>query len=114
VSAGAYLTRGVLSGGEQPEGRFKLRANERALSVDVVVAPAGEQLSAGDRIDLYASGYGGNQRTEALISGAEVLDSNAGTQQDRARATIRLSSDQVAAVVRADVFAHELRAVLSS
>lgn len=112
LPAGAFVTRSMLSGGEQAAGRFKLRSAERALTVDVVVSPAGESLAAGARIDLYASGFGGDQRTAALIAGAEVLAVNDGPQPDHLRPTIRLASSQVAEVVRADVFAHELRAVL--
>jgi hypothetical protein len=102
----------MLGGGGQTESRFKLRPAERALTVDVVVSPTGQTHAAGNRIDLYASGFGGDQRTETLIAGAEVLAVAEGPQADRARATVRLASTQVAAVVRADVFAHELRAVL--
>lgn len=112
LPAGAFVTRSALSGGDQPAGRFKLRPTERAVTVDVVVSPYGESLSAGDHIDLYASGYGGDQSTEALIAGAEVLDVAEGPAPDRQRPTVRLMGEQVAAVVRADVFAHELRAVL--
>lgn len=112
LPAGAFVTRSALSGGEQHAGRFKLRVRERALTVDVVVSPYGQPLTAGDRIDLFASGYGGDQSTEALMAGAEVLDVAEGPAPDRQRPTIRITGDQVAAVVRADVFAHELRAVL--
>lgn len=112
LPAGAFVTRSMLSGGEGAASGLKLRSGERALTVDVVVAPTGESLVAGDRVDLYASGFGGNQQTEALIAGAEVLAVTEGAQADRARPTIRLATAQVAAVVRADVFAQELRAVL--
>lgn len=112
IPAGAFITRSILSGGESAAGRYKLRGSERALTIDVVVSPAGELLSAGNRIDLFASGFGGDQRTEAVLSGAEVLDVSEGPAAGRARPTIRLASAQVPAVVRADVFAHEFRAVV--
>lgn len=112
IPAGAFVTRSILSGSDASPGRFKLRRSERAISVEAVVSPLGERLSAGDRVDLFASGFGGDQSTVALISGAEVLDVADGSAAGRARPTLRLASDQVAAVVRADVFAHELRAVV--
>ncbi|MGK2878112.1 MAG: hypothetical protein ACSLFF_05995 [Solirubrobacterales bacterium] len=112
VPVGGFVTRSMLSGGDAAAPRFKLRAAERAITVDAIVSPSGESLAAGDRVDLYASGFGGDQRTTTLISGAEVLAAEEGAAAGRMRATVRLSRDQVAAVVRADVFAHELRAVL--
>lgn len=112
IPAGAFVTRSILSAAGEPDSRFKLRSSERAISVEAVVSPAGAMLSAGDQIDLLASGFGGDQRTVALIDGAEVLDVAEGSAAGRARPTLRLASDQVAAVVRADVFAHELRAVV--
>lgn len=112
IPTGAFVTRSILSGADQPAGRFKLRRSERAITVDAVVSPAGESLQAGDRVDLLASGFGGDQSTVSLIAGAEVLDVAEGSGVGRARPTLRLASDQVAAVVRADVFAHELRAVV--
>lgn len=112
IPAGAFVTRSILGGADESAGRFKLRASERAITVEAVVSPGGETLQAGDRVDLLASGFGGDQSTVSLISGAEVLDVVEGSGAGRARPTLRLSSNQVAAVVRADVFAHELRAVL--
>jgi Flp pilus assembly protein CpaB len=112
IPAGAFVTRSVLSGADELPGRFKLRRSERAISVEAVVSPLGETLSTGDRVDLLASGFGGDQSTVSLISGAEVLDVADGSAAGRARPTLRLAGDQVAAVVRADVFAHELRAVV--
>jgi Flp pilus assembly protein CpaB len=113
LPAGALLTSALLAGGEGADAGIALRKGERAVSVEVVVSPAGRELAAGDRVDLYASGYGGDQRTEQLIAGAEVLALDDGPSTGRPRATIRLANAQVAPVVRADVFAHELRAVLT-
>ncbi|MBJ7458683.1 MAG: hypothetical protein JHD02_05810 [Thermoleophilaceae bacterium] len=112
VPDGGFVTRSILSGGASATPRFKLRAAERALTVDAVVSPIGESLQVGDRVDLYASGFGGAQRTETLISGAEVLAAQESAAAGRTRATLRLARSQTAAVVRADVFAHELRAVV--
>lgn len=112
IPAGAFVTRSILSGAAESADRFKLRRSERAVSVEAVVSPVGETLSAGDRVDLVASGFGGDQSTISLISGAEVLDVAEGSTAGRTRPTLRLASDQVSGVVRADVFAHELRAVV--
>lgn len=112
IPAGAFVTRSILGGAAESTGRFKLRRTERAITVEAVISPGGETLSAGDRVDLLASGFGGDQSTVSLISGAEVLDVAEGSAEGRARPTLRLASDQVVAVVRADVFARELRAVL--
>lgn len=99
----------LVDSGENAIG-FRLRRGERAVSVEVVVSPAGRQLASGDQVDLFASGVGGNQRTSPVVVGAEVLSSDGG---DRAnpRITLRLAAPQVTQVVRADVFARELRAV---
>lgn len=110
LPAGAMLTRSVLA----PEGsgdRFRLRPGERALSVEVVASPSGHQFAPGESVDLLASGFGGDQRTQLVIAGAEILLAGDGAAPDRPRLTLRLSAEQVAPVVRADVFAHELRAV---
>jgi Flp pilus assembly protein CpaB len=112
ISAGSYVTSSLLAGGSDAGDDFALRRGERAVTVEVLVSPAGRELAPGDSVDLYASGFGGDQRTERMIAGAEVLaveDDQAGA---RPQATLRLASAQVAPVVRADVFAHELRAVL--
>lgn len=111
VAAGGFVTRSVLSGGADGQSGYKLRASERALTVEVIVSPQGSTLAAGDRVDLFASGFGGDQRTTELITGAEVLSAEDSAQSSRTRATVRLADSQVAAVIRADVFAHELRAV---
>lgn len=109
LPSGTLLTRSLVTD-SAAGSRFRLRSAERAVSVDVVVA-ANEQLPAGSRVDLYASGFGGNQRTAQLIAAAEVLAAEDRQSPSAKRLTLRLSSAQVAAVVRGDVFARELRAV---
>lgn len=112
LPAGIALSRSLLiAEGGQP--RWRLRSGERALSVEAVVSPDGEQLAAGSLVDLYASGFGGSQLTSQLISGAEVLAAGEEEGEGRAkqRFTLRLAAGQVAHVIRADVFAHELRAI---
>lgn len=111
LPAGSYLTDAALTGGGALGRAGRLRAGERALTVDTVVAPAADELAAGDRVDLFASGIGGGQATDELITGAELLGIEPGADSGRARATLRLSAEQVSAVIRADVFARELRAV---
>lgn len=113
VAAGGFVTRSLLAGGTDAQPGFKLRSGERALTVEVIVSPSGETLAAGDRVDLYASGFGGDQRTTELIAGAEVLAAEEASQPSRMRATLRLADAQVASVIRADVFARELRAVVA-
>jgi Flp pilus assembly protein CpaB len=110
VVPGGYVVRSLLSGGSESRSAYRLRAAERAVTVEVAVSPAGTALSAGDRVDLFASGFGGDQHTDELIAGAEVLTAEDG-EGSRTRATLRLAATQVASVIRADVFAHELRAV---
>ncbi len=107
---GALLTQSVLASREAGS-QFKLRAGERAVSVEAVASPVGHVFAAGESVDLFASGFGGDQRTSQLISGAEILMVTDGPSPERPRLTLRLSAAQVPAVVRADVFAHELRAV---
>lgn len=110
LPAGAYLTRSALSGA-QAGGGFRLRPGERAVTVDAVVSPAGRELAPGARVDIYASGFGGDERTVEVVAAAELLAVEDGSAAGRVRATLRLASAQVPAVVRADVFARELRAV---
>lgn len=110
LPAGAFLTTSLLSQ-DATSGGYRLRTHERAVSVDVIVSPAGSELAGGERVDLYASGFDGGQRTLQLISGAEVLSADPLPRSNRAQVTLRLAAAQVAAVVRADVFARELRAV---
>jgi Flp pilus assembly protein CpaB len=110
IPAGEVLTRSMLASPRAVAGS-RLRRGERALTVDAVVSPAEAELAPGDRVDLYASGFGGDQRSELAISGAEVLQAGEAGSAHRTL-TVRLASAQVAPVIRADVFAHELRAVV--
>lgn len=108
LPAGSLLTASMLTDGEAAAGT--LRRGERALSVNVVVSPATAEVSGGELVDLYASGFGGAQQTTRLINGAEVLAVEpVGSRQ---RLTLRLAAAQVGPVVRGDVFARELRAVV--
>ena len=111
---GSYLTRSLLSGGAGAARAFRLRGGERAVTVEVIVSPAGHEFSAGDRVDIYASGLAGSQRTDELVAGAEVLAVDGEAGGPRPRVTVRLAAGQVSAVIRGDVFARELRAVLVS
>ncbi|MFT4048666.1 MAG: SAF domain-containing protein [Solirubrobacterales bacterium] len=111
LPAGSYVTAALLAGTDSSSRAAKLRPGERALTVDVLVSPAGDQLAAGDRVDLFASGFGGGQATNEVLAGAEVLAAQEGAQ-GRSFATLRLAAAQVGPVIRADVFARELRAVV--
>lgn len=109
---GAWLTGTVIAGGDQEATTgYRLREGERAITVDATVAPRDRQLAVGDRIDLLASGYGGDDRTRLEIAGAEVLETSGG-DGGRTLATLRIAATQAPRVVRADVFAKDLRAVV--
>lgn len=112
LPAGSALTRSAIA---EPNaaGSYRLRRGERAVSVSAKVSPAGREAAVGDQVDLFASGVGGSQQTRALISGAEVLAVDQAAANGKSQLTLRLASRQVAAVVRADVFARELRAVFA-
>jgi hypothetical protein len=110
LPAGSLLTRSLLFDAAGADA-VSLRPGERAVTVDVVPSPNSDQLSVGRQVDLFASGVGGSQRTAALISAAEILALDDSSGSARPKITVRLSARQVAAVIRADVFARELRAV---
>jgi hypothetical protein len=112
LAPGMTVTRSLVpTGGPRGEG-FRLRAGERAVTVDVTVSPRSHQLVQSDRVDLLASGLGGDDRTIVQVAGAEVLAVEDGAAPPRVNATLRLAASQASGVVRADVFARELRAVL--
>ncbi|MGH2907332.1 MAG: hypothetical protein ACRDKI_11270 [Solirubrobacterales bacterium] len=104
--AAAAPPRVVIARPAAPKGRFRLRRGERAVTVDARLDPAGAEARSGDTIDLVASGGDGDQDSRLLLAGAEVLQ---GTTRSL---TLRVRSDQIAAVISADVFARELRAII--
>lgn len=111
VDAGTIITRPLLAKSVSAAGH-KLRERERAVSVGVRAAPDGAVIVAGDRVDLIASGFDGAPNSEMVLSGAQVLaasesDEKPGVQ----RLTLRVAAEQSAGLVRADVFARELRAI---
>lgn len=110
LPAGTPLTGSqlIVAGGEP---QSQLRSGERAVSLEVVVSPQSAALTSGSRVDLVASGFGGDQQTAEVIRGAEVLEADDAGEGAKRRITVRLGRAQVAPVVRADVFAQELRAV---
>ncbi len=116
IPTGAYLTANDVSpAGSVAGSGFELRRGERAVTVDALVAPDGANLSPGIQIDLLASGIGGGSATELVIARAEVLAIGdlAGEPAERdTRITLRVSVEQVPAVIRADTFAKEVRAVV--
>ncbi|MBI4897944.1 MAG: hypothetical protein HY827_06215 [Actinobacteria bacterium] len=115
IPRGAYLTVADLSfTGSAGGAGFKLRRGERAVTIDAVVAPDGTELSPGSEIDLLASGIGGGSDTDLVIERAEVLvagDVGEATTTSRKRITLRVSASHLSAVIRADAFAKEVRAV---
>lgn len=110
LPAGSFLTRSVLSGAEDAAD-FSLRRGERAVTLEATRSPGERELASGSRVDLFVSGLGAGQRTRALITGAEVLAVDESASRAKPRLTLRLRFGQVAAAVRADVFAREVRAV---
>jgi Flp pilus assembly protein CpaB len=112
LPAGAAVTRSAVSSSESG-GAYRLRRGERAVSVAARLSPAGREAAVGDQVDLFASGVGGSQRTRSLIAGAEVLAVEDGATAGKTQLTLRLATTQVTAVVQADVFARELRAVFA-
>jgi hypothetical protein len=58
-----------------------------------------------------SSGTGGSQQTSLLLSGAEVVAVDDTARGDAQRITLRVAQSQAASVIRADVFARELRAI---
>lgn len=112
IDGGAFATKPLFVSATSGTG-FRLRPAERAVTVDVRTAPDGTTLAAGMKLDLLASGFNGTNSTELLLSDAEVLASEESSAAGSdARITLRVSAAQTSAVVRGDVFAKELRAVL--
>lgn len=110
LPAGTLLTTSLISTADG-DGEFKLRSGERAVEVDALVEAGTGGLDPGARVDLYASGFGGDQKTIQLIAAAEVLATSGDQGARSQRLTLRLADAQVASIVRGDVFARELRAV---
>lgn len=111
VAAGAFLTDSILANSSSGT-KLQLRKGERAVSVGARAAPDGTVLVAGDRVDLIASGFDGAPTSELVLSGAQVLSaSESGERAGTQRLTLRIAASQSSAIVRADVFARELRAI---
>lgn len=110
---------------------FKLRRGERAVTVGAGFSPDGEDPTPGRLVDLYAGGVGGGTAVETVVSGAEVLavsdapeaaataeqaqsgaESSVISRPNARRLTLRVARRQAAALIRADAFAQDLRAVL--
>lgn len=110
IPVGGYLTNGAFSDAAS-RGAYELRRGERAVSIEVSTTPDGAEPAPGSVVDLVASGIGGAPESRVLIAGAEVLAASSVTNVTT-RLTVRLAVAQVPAVVRADVFAREVRAVV--
>lgn len=111
IGEGVFITRAVIASSKRAGG-FRLRRGERAVSVDVRSAPDGAELIAGTIVDLVASGFDGAPQSEMLLRDAEILQSTDATADDAdARITVRVAVSQAAELIRADVFAREVRAL---
>lgn len=111
LEPGAIITRPLVKQAESA-GEFTLRTGERAVSIGVRAAPDGTVLTAGDRVDLVASGFDGAPQSELVLTGAQVLVASESEEKPGVqRLTLRVAARQSAALVRADVFAREVRAI---
>lgn len=111
LEPGAILTQPLISRVDSKQ-EFSLRAGERAVSIGVRAAPDGTVLMAGDRVDLVASGFDGAPHSELVLAAAQVLVANESEDKPGVqRLTLRVAAGQSAALVRADVFAREVRAI---
>ena len=121
VSAGSYVTAGVLQGataaGEEP-----LRPGERAVEV-AVAGGAPVQAASGSRVDVLVSTqrHDGAGRTFVALENVPLLDlrplGGAGVSVDEAMdqpaatavATLRVTARQAVYLTAAETFAHEVR-----
>lgn len=131
---GTQLTPGLFASPGAGAG-FKLRRGERAVTVAARFSPDGVESAPGATVDLLAAGVGGGTGVETVVAGAEILaitdgagggggesdyggqassqgESPPGARRGGSRLTLRVSESQAAALVRADAFAEDLRAVL--
>ncbi|MFY9265254.1 MAG: Flp pilus assembly protein CpaB [Solirubrobacterales bacterium] len=121
IPAGGYLTSAAFSSAARGAG-YRLRADERAVTIDARVAPGGTTLPPGQRVDVLVSGLGGGSTTTLVLSGAEVLavgDQTAGAESGDGsgepagapgrEVTLRATVDQATVLTRADAFAKEIR-----
>jgi hypothetical protein len=113
IATGAYLTQPLFVTGRAAGGGYKLRRTERALTVDAKVSPDGATVEGGAIVDVFASGLAGGSESSLLLSGAEVLAADGETAgRAQQRLTLRVLTAQAPALIRGDVFARELRAVV--
>ena len=112
IARGAYLTQSLFVSGGVAAG-YRLRRGERAVTIDAKVSPDGADPQPGASVDIFASGFGGGSSTSLELAAAELLVAGR-PAADRAqqRLTLRVSATQVPALIRGDVFARELRAVV--
>lgn len=130
VSAGSYLTAGMLDGDDGDSGEG-LREGERAVTVEVAGGSGLAGLAPGTRVDVLVSTEGrvGGGRTVMALAGAELLGvgeavgagapgglGGAGADAETAPAsgvsalaTLRVSLRQAIYLTAADNFAREIR-----
>lgn len=113
VGAGAYLTAPLFVSGARSGAGFRLRGGERAVTIDAKAAPEGAVIQPGAVVDVFASGLAGGSATTLLLAGAEVLAADrSGDAGAVWQITLRVRSEQAAGLIKGDVFAKELRAIV--
>ena len=122
VTAGSYLTAGLLQGADRSEGG-PLRPGERALEIGVAGTAALAGAGPGSRVDVLVSTQRreGAGRTFVALEDVELLElrqsggdgfaaeAETGAPADDALATLRVSLRQAVYLAAADNFGHELR-----
>lgn len=125
VSAGSYVTAGLLEGAGAAEGG-PLRPGERALEVAVTGGAALAGAGAGSRVDVLVSTQRqeGAGRTFVALEAVEVLELRASgssglsaedsgeAPSPTALATLRVSLRQAVYLAAAENFGHELRLLM--
>jgi pilus assembly protein CpaB len=126
VSAGSYVTFGVVGGGEPGQGG-PLRDGERALEIAVTGGAALLGAARGSRVDVLVSTQSreGAGRTFVALESVEVLNLRAATESSSlaaegsadapattALATLRVSLRQAVYLAAAENFGHEVRLLM--
>jgi pilus assembly protein CpaB len=103
LAAGAYLTAGVLGGGQAGGGGDGLRPGERAVAVRV--AGALSPAAPGARVDVVVSTESpdGGGRTFVALENVELLGLEGSV------ATLRATARQAVYLTAAATFAHQIR-----
>lgn len=125
VSAGSYLTAGLIGGAGAAEGG-PLRGGERALEIGVTGGAALAGAGPGSRVDVLVSTQRqqGAGRTFVALEAVEVLElraagssgyateDSADAPSDTALATLRVTLRQAVYLAAAENFGHEVRLLM--